>query len=482
MFDALSGRRGREWLLVGLSLVTVLVVVRPLTELLVAAWAQQGLVFELVVWVANAIGGTVATIDAFLLGVLIAWLVLFALDEYKRVQAFLLLLVGVPAFLLSLQQLERWQFDWAPHLLPLAVGGIVGLATGVVGSSGRTRPVEGSTGSGPIGRLQFEFPWAGKLLYAVASLVAVGGLVERYVLAGWARGSGTPVTAGDAVIDLVVVATFVVLLNYFVEYTDRTEVAIVCRNRTNLLARIVGGLYTAAERYDARPIGDDRDAQQLARAAAARRPEDLPDLGGRIGFRYQPGGPLRRRTIVSADDPRGLDDENVRALEERASRSGLVAHASRLLERRATALLPAALAPTFTSAKPVKRIDESDAVLLVVSLSDFINEVKLDGELDDWRDAKKPNPPEDVDRYVAVQRAYDGQPTDVYLVAAEAELAQELHAKRSGGDRPSIEDGTLERFIANSVLDRSDADVTPVSRPLDGDSSGRGFEALLTKL
>lgn len=488
----LRGQRRREWSLVALSLVALLVVVPFLVELLVGAWASRGPVFRLVVGIANAVGGTVATVDAFLVGLVVAWLVLFALDAYKRVQAGLLLL-SAPVFFLALRRQDRWLFPWADHLLPLALGLALGIALGQVGGGGRTRTGGGGDGSRlgaglpVVGSWQFEFPTAGRLLYATAGVVAVVGLLERYVLAptlgGRPAGAGVdPATPVGVLVDLAVVVTFVVLVGYFTAYEDRSDVTVLCDD-PELLASTVGWLYEAASRFDAMP-GDRVREKALIRARTA--PEEA-DLSGRIAFRFRRPGPLSRWRVISADTPRPLDDGEIERLESRVGGAGLPGRLVRLGWRRLRALAPRVLSGGSGSVDNVERVDESDAVLFVVSVSDFVDEARLAaGEFDDWRELLEDGGYDAIRRYVRVGELYRGRPPAVYVVAADAEVALDLSAARPGSSRPDL-DG-ITPFVVDRILgadyaeDANYVEFVPVSGAVDEGEGSRGFERLLESL
>jgi hypothetical protein len=492
-----SDRRRRQWLLVGLSVIVILGSVTRVAGLLERAWADHGLVYHLTFAVAGAVGGTVASVDAFVLGLILAWVVLFALDDYKRIQAALLALVAVPTLVVAFSRLDRLQVDWAAHAPAGLVGAVVGMSVGQAGHRLRRLPSRRGDGNlqlPVVSRYHIEFPQAGRLLYGAISLVAILGFIERYlpyespfVAANAPAGTsvGPSLSVGGLVLDLVAVVALVAVVNYFVEYSDRKTVAVFCPDGRPL-ANLLGGLFAVAKRqFGGRSL---RNSERfLNEASTALYPDDLPEVKGRIAFRFQRPGPFSWRTEVVADTPGPLSREDVEALERRvADRSSIGSWVAVALRARLTALVPKRIrdlsGPRIVTDRD-ERVDRADVVLFVVPLGDVIEGTCEDlraGEYDRLDEVVHATGRERAERYAQVAELYDDRPKRVTIVASDAHVARCLF-EGENGQTPDTE-SQLERFIANSVLDIGRRDVLPVNRRLEGSSDGENFDRLLSKI
>jgi hypothetical protein len=332
------------------------------------------------------------------------------------------------------------------------------------------------------------------LLYGAISLVAILGFIERYlpyespfVAANAPAGTsvGPSLSVGGLVLDLVAVVALVAVVNYFVEYSDRKTVAVFCPDGRPL-ANLLGGLFAVAKRqFGGRSL---RNSERfLNEASTALYPDDLPEVKGRIAFRFQRPGPFSWRTEVVADTPGPLSREDVEALERRvADRSSIGSWVAVALRARLTALVPKRIrdlsGPRIVTDRD-ERVDRADVVLFVVPLGDVIEGTCEDlraGEYDRLDEVVHATGRERAERYAQVAELYDDRPKRVTIVASDAHVARCLF-EGENGQTPDTE-SQLERFIANSVLDIGRRDVLPVNRRLEGSSDGENFDRLLSKI
>jgi xanthosine utilization system XapX-like protein len=504
MIERVLSRRWRDRVFVVASFLVMTTVVTRVAGVLVAAWESHGLLFH-VTRLIGRIGfvGGVDAIDVFLAGSIVGWLVLFALDEYKRIQA-AILIVATPVFYLTLLSLGRWvNLGWLGNLPALGAGLLVGILSGAVGARAPSRdPAE--RGRVPVvGRLRFEFPAAGRLLYGLMWFLLVVALLERYVTYRTPiRAAGSPVTSAAPpatavgfVLDLVGVVLFLSLLGYFVEYSDRKDVVVACSSRAKgALPNVVGALYTVArDRYDGMPVlpsggGRIEDVARLLDAELAGTPEelppgprDLPRLDRAVAFRYRLPALLKRWTVVEADR---ANDASLEAFEaELPDRRGSLGRVSTLLWRFGRRLVPRTLRRLVpsSSASGWQRLARADTLLVVVPLSDCIDIDRLAaGEFETEADLIC-DPPSYAETYARLQGRSEGMRPRVVIAATESQYAEHVYEIRHGGRQPT--EAQLEDFVKNSLLGLDpQRRVIPVKRPFEDEASMRGYDRLLRSL
>jgi hypothetical protein len=493
-------RRWRDRLLVVFALLVLGGLAVPLASLFVGAWETHGLLFHLTRMLGNVgLLGGVDAVDFLLVGLVVGWLTLFALDSYKWVQA-VVLLVTAPLFVVGLQAAGRW--DELPVLenVPwLVLGVVVALGTGVYASSVRNLDEDTRSRVPVLGRYRLTFPTAARALYGFVWVAVVLALLERHlvyrspVVADGAQvaPAAPELTLAGTVLNLLAGSAFLLFLGYFVEYSDQKEVLIASRSDTSrAVPNLIGALYTQASRaYGGRPtvpdVGGDlgRIARRLNGLSGEPGTVDgdaLRPLAQALAFEYRLSGLLRRSTIVETDLTAGNTLEEfetrlvgTRRVRERAGRVG------RQLARR---LFPATLRGLYPSATRTgwRRLARADTLLMVAPLTDCIDTAALEDEdIEDWTVAKG-SAPTYVGSYASIQSSLgDGSPRP-FIVATDGHLAEQLYRLRNSEPPTS---GELEAFVKNSLFGVGpNVEVTVVSRPRSEGATMDGFDDLLWEL
>lgn len=487
MMQDIDQRRRREWASVAVSFVLLLLASTYVTRLMVDAWNTEGFVYYTWWTLVETTAVSNEAAITFPAGILVGWLVLFLLDEYKRVQAVLLSIAAVPTFLWTLFRLEQWVWMEPVAALPgLVAGTAFGVLTGLVG--GRT-PLAGHD--------RWTFPTAARALSVVVVVGTVVAFLERYVPYRFAVdppdsglpsvvGAGptaTPPGAVAAALDGAIVLLVVGVVNHFVQYSDRKDIVLICPDDRTLVS-LLGGMYELArERYDGTTVSGRRT---LNDAAAAVSEQQLPNAASSLSFQYRLPGPLKRRTIVSADKARQLTERDVDLIEAKVrKRDNPAVRNLHALRGHVVGLLPRRIRRGFSPsyATTAEQIEDADVVLLVAPLADRVDERRLrEGEFENYEEVLRERP-EYVEDYERICRAYRGVKPDVYIVVPDGELAVDLYQARSGG-RPSVVSPQVADFVSNSLLDVDvHCDVRIVTRPFDDpEREPAGFDRLLTEI
>ena len=478
--------------LVVLSVIVTLVTVVPVTRMLGEAWDQQDLVFNLVWAVTTTLGVDIDVAVVFPVGLVVGWLVLFGLDDYKRVQG-VILLAAVPVGVLTLAGMNKWvgTVSWVA-LAPVLVVGVV-LAGGVGTLSGRRNRKTGRR----------EFPLAPRMLYAVAVVATLVGFVERHlrydspIVVDRATGAVTGGPIGPVgivvegiAVDLVASVAFLVVLSWFVQYDNRSDVLVVRPDghdgelaETRFLAAT---MQVAWREYDAVATGPGEgsfytDVQTVESEA------DVVEVNGTrpstVSFRFTTGGLLSRRTVVESKGyapPSGRDLDRIDGRIDRAS--GPLGTARSLLSRPLSLLVPRRLRALLASdpARFVTRVATADAVVLLAPVPDRINEYALE-EGETSFDAVVTDAPDYVERYRDLCRAYSGHPrTDVFVVATGANAVADFYEQTT--DRlPRLDSDDFAAFVGEKVLGIGGCDVVPVDDAFDDDGP-QGIDRVLRRL
>jgi uncharacterized membrane protein YciS (DUF1049 family) len=477
--------------LVVLSVLVTLVTVVPVTRMLGEAWDEQGLVFNLVWYLTTTLGVDIDVAVVFPVGLVVGWLLLFGLDDYKRVQG-VILLAAVPVGVVTLASMNKWvgTVSWLA-LSPFLLGGVV-LAGGVGLLSGRQNRKTGRR----------EFPLAPRLLYATAAVVTVVGFVERHVaydspvVVNRATGAVTGGSLGPVglvfeglAVDLVSSVAFLVVLSWFVQYTNRSDVLVVRPDEGN--GRLAETRFLAAmmqvawERYDATSLSAGSAFNTDVRNVSSE--EDVVAVDGRrpatVSFRFTQPGLLSRRTVIESRSYGPPSERDVRRIERRLEReSGLPYRVAHLLSRPLSLLVPDRVRALVASdpARFVNRVASADTVVLLAPVDDRINQYALD-EGETSFAAVLRDEPRYVDRYSALCAAYRGHPgTDVFVVATQANSVAGFYEQTK--DRlPRLDSDRFARFVGEQVLGIGGCDVVPVDDSF-GESGPQGIDRVLKRL
>jgi len=478
--------------LVVASVVVTLVTIVPVTRMLGEAWDEQELVFNLVWLVTTTLGVDIDVAVVFPAGLVVGWLLLFGLDDYKRVQG-VILLAAVPVGVVTLAGMNKWvgTVSWLA-LTPFLLGGVV-VAGGAGVLSGQQDKKTGRR----------EFPLAPRMLYATAVVATVVGLVERHLrydspvvvdratgaVTGGPLGSVGVVVDGLAV-DLVASVAFLVVLSWFVQYDNRSDVLVVRPDEgdgrlaeTRFLAAT---MQVAWREYDAVPLeGGSKfnvDAQTVASEA------DVVEVDGSrpstVSFRFTQPGLLSRRTVIESNSyspPTARDVDRIEARIDRAS--GPLGTVRSLLFRPLSLLVPAGLRGLVASdpARFVNRVANADTLVLLAPVPDRLNQYALE-EGETSFAAVLRDEPAYIERYNDLCKAYRGHPrTDVFVVATGANSVAGFY-EQTTERLPRLDSDHFAGFVGQKVLGIGGCDVVPVDDSFDDEDGPQGVERVLNRL
>ena len=161
---ALAGDRRRDAAFLLASVAVILVTAWPLSGMVMAAWETEGAVYTLVHSVFRATGWNINLVVVVPAGVVLGWLLLFGLDQSKRIQAGILAVAAVP-FAAALWARGVWFVPWLSLSPFLLLGLLVGLLSGSIDKI-------------LFGLRRREFPLAVRALYVTTLAALVVGFVD----------------------------------------------------------------------------------------------------------------------------------------------------------------------------------------------------------------------------------------------------------------------------------------------------------------
>lgn len=460
----------------------ILVTTPVVTRMLGTAWDDRGPSYALVVAIVNAVGVDIDLSVIVPAGFVLVLLFLFALDEYKRIQA-VLLVIGCVGFLVTLSRMGKWTrtVSWGRYwwglILGCGIGGIVGLWRAKLPTRGRR-----------------EFPAAARWLYRVTALVVVIGLLEYHLRF---RG-GLGVQPRNFYLTLPASVFLLMAVAEFVKYTNRADVVIIGGN-DDAEASLLGGLFAEArDRFSGVPLRSDggrEGAVFLNTAASAADVDSLPDRSAveSIKFKFTSGGFFSRQIVVTANRYAPPTERDLDALRERSvTEDSELQSIGRFLRLRCAVLVPRLLRRAVRSGsnRMADRLRSADTILLVAPLSDFVNEHQIEsGEYENWQSLLTDDTPHYASIYRDLCDLYARDDRRVIVVATEASLAMRAYEEKETR-YPPFHDSAFTSFVANVVLTGNDADpsrqtcdLIAVDRRLgEDDEQSEGFDRLLLEL
>jgi len=349
----------REWAVVALSAALILALTPVVVSMMVEAWETDGFVWQTAASLTVDRGYDIGLVVALPAGLALGWILLFVLDESKKVQA-----VIVPAFAVVFAGVV-WSrglwfgdtVDWSANAVPLAVSFVAGVVTG------------GGAGYLSHGRRRFER--AGWLLYLAVTAAAVTALVQLAVEGELGLVEG--VADGGAT------AALLFVLSVFVEYENERDVSIVATSEKPR-ATVVGGLCKTIRDENLNHKFRGEGAEKMIRALSSLGQKDeemLPDLGGTVEFRYKDTtGLISRWVSVTAEgiDARYIERQMELSGEPRVN-EGVLGRALAGASKPLRALAPPLLrGRRGRSGSLAERLDGSDFVLVTVSFSELVSD------------------------------------------------------------------------------------------------------------
>ena len=459
--------RRRELIQVAASLVVVLAATAVVSQMLVEAWDDYGLVYHLVHGLVNLLGVHIRAFVVFVTTVLVTWVGLFALDDHKHVQGALLIAALLFVFLPALFIMGRWygNIDFFSYPIAAILGVLVGATIASINAN--VPPLQGG------GR--YAFPMAGLALYTTVSVTVIVGLIERHLTyQNPVRTVATTQTAGEAaagpltlVIDILAVWAIVYLLGYFVRYSDVTNVVISSPSE-GAVATFLGNLYERANsKYGATTV-EGGHILNWARSAEGSQPQ----IDSRVAFQFQSGGPFSRRREVSYENIRPISSNDLeplrRTAEDRQNRWQRIwsAFKQQLL---LSAPPPIRSALRRSGGPHLDRIVRADVLILLAPVSDVVESEPDDLALEDrLKDREYLQVYDDI-----CDICSRGTMPTVYVVGNDASVALPFHRD----DDLSTEQ--FVRFLRKDVfrLGRSCRVI-----PVGGADDGATYDELLASL
>lgn len=456
-----SNRR-KDALLLGGYTAVLFVVTSPVVSMMDAAWTANALSFNLIHALTRTFGVDIDLAVVFPVGLCIGWIVLFLLDQSKRIQAVILAVTG-GGFVFLLIRSGRWTttVDWAQHTGVLLIGVLLGILTGVAGAF--------------TDRSVREFPTAAAGLYAVAASVTMVSFIEvhlsyRSPILAYPNVAAPSLQPGLVVNDGLLVngisaALFVVVLATFVQYDDRKDVVLLTPTAVSETA-VLAGLYDTIRNHRDRYTVDDDVARALSDAVGAiRAGADPAPLADGASIRVKRPGSLARWVEIETDGTLAshLGAPPFERLRNRQRHTALE-YARRTVGRAVTAAFPFDLrrfAPE--QRRLVERVDAADVVVLVVRTRDAVGAdptyVKAYRELDDIYESDRT--------------------TRVVIGALDPEAAFDgFEADR--GVEPGLEKSSFRDYLRRSVLEVR-SPVVPLSSEAE-DETLAGSDELLSRI
>lgn len=474
-----SQKTGRA-LVVGYA-VLILLTMPIVARMLGSAWDDQGVIYDIVFSLTRTLGVNIDLAVVVPVGFVLALLLLFALDDYKRIQA-VLLVGGCFLFLYTLVEMGKWTetVDWTRYWWGLIVGGVAGL----VGLSGAHLPSRGRR----------EFPAASRWIYRITVTIVVVGFFEYHLQ----YRNGLVVQLRDIYLTAPASLLLLLAVGEFVKYSNRKDIVIIGSNDA-VEANFLGGLFAEArDRFSGVPLTTDGDRQGpifLNKAASATDAASLPDRNetDTVRFKFTLGGFFSRQIVVTANRYDPPTERDLDALRKYATtEQSLPESAARFLARHFQVLVPRVVyrALRSESSRMADRLRSADTILLVAPMSDFIRTDRAaDDDYESWSSLVTDRPPFYASVYRDLCEIYSRSDRRGIVVATEARLAMQVYEEKETR-YPSFSDKAFLSFVDNVVLTGNDPDpdqhrceVIAVDRGLD-ESGERpeGFDRLLRSL
>lgn len=489
-----SGRMtGRKWRSIGAlvaAALTIALTISPVTRILTSAWDSGGVSHELI-WVLVIVADRhIDEAVVFPAGFVAGVLFLFLLDRYKRIQALLIVLVGVTGFLTTLDRFDRWfeTVAWTTNIDVFVIGIVLGILAGIKGGSRRN------------GHLYF--PMSSRLLYGIISWVVVFSFFELHV------DYQGPLHVTDGTIEIVGLSygglvldgittnaiisfLFLFTLGFFVRYTNTKNVVVIAPS-TVAKADTLGAIYShVRDRYEGRALAGGRELNLAANAKNKRELSGIR-LRNENAFEYTVMDPLPCRTVIQAygfEDRKGatIRERDISVLREKAEREKKINYrfitwfwkqTVRLLPRRIRSII------SPHSNRLVNIIDDADTLLLVAPVSSVVNTDHLPPNKTDKVEEFIDFHPRYLEKYRRLGEIYDMTSSKkVFIVATEANLAERLYMVRHNR-AARIESTKFGAFIGQTLFGGVNSVVVPIARSRGdtGSVEHKGIEELIYQL
>lgn len=403
-------------------------------------------------WVADGLGRSVIASlfsgfvnDArvlFPVGLMTGWLLLFVLDQTKRLQRWLAVIAyaALVGWLLFIE--NRWgETGWLEYWYFLFFGFLASILIGVIPKffdSGKQR----------------EFPAAAIGLFVVTALLCAVAFLDVHILAS-DQVSVTdstflpPTSLSGTVFDAVALTGFVTLFGWFVLYSDYRAVAVLTTSQPLVLAVMAGLLDHTQREYSGTSTSGG------AALSKAKRPinrERLPDsrivdnlANQYFEFTYLPPNSSRWVYVSAAPVAIGdVGDATIEHVADTVRNRGAMQYAFWFLSKNT---LPGSLRRSLTtrSGLLVDNVADADVLVFVMSVDDF----EYEGDLTSTMDM---SPPDDFTRFTRLCDSF-GESRKKVIVIADAHKILELAEEDSVTTDDFIQFVRLNLFNVDSTYD-----------------------------
>lgn len=392
-------QRTRDLASLAAAFFVVLLTAVPLSQLLISAWDTQGLVYTTIHQITRTYSINIDLFVVVPVGVLLGWLLLFSLDDTKRIQAIILLASTAP-FLMVLWSHDVWSVyvSWVELSPFVALGVIVGVITGAIDKI-------------LYGIRYREFPLAAQALFLTTTFSLIIGFLDLTL-------SSSPRTS-QLVIYSTSILVFIGLFGSFIQYTNQRDVLVISPSGyRDSEAVLVTGLYDLAKSEYQTHVSEGGKELTEARANLVQNGEADP-LETSIIFRFKPPGLFSRWSTIKTDgyDLQNLYDDEFNQVEQSLTppKSVLGQFKSRIQN-----IVPVILGSSTLAG----RLKTADLIIMIVPLSD----PQIQQPLENDRLAES-SPPDYLERYDRLCQAA-GEGTDIIVATVDSELAVESYQEK----------------------------------------------------
>lgn len=351
--------RQREEILVVLAALAALVAATPVLVQAGSVGWRNGVLFAIADSIEGVLPGNVDVPVVLLAGVVVGWLVLFALDATKRVQTAAMVPAGA-IVVIMLGDLDHVLDAIGREPLPFVLATVVSIVVTAVVSK-RFRGGSGLRRHGITGARLLQFPTAARGLFVVLTAVILIVAIQYPFMSRSEADPSPLIVAPSALIAIVALGTFV-------QYTARRDVVTIAPDGTGGIAAeayTLTGLYELAKaRFYGTPLDRTSD-RSLERAIA--NPHGAIETGFDDPVRFAYLSKRLRRLIVEVNTADYRFSSLTAQRLARLSQTGLLDRGRFRMSRAAERLTPTALVRSVTSGDNVTRmVGTADLILLVV--------------------------------------------------------------------------------------------------------------------
>jgi hypothetical protein len=447
----------REHYLLLLSGIAITVSTPLVTNMLIRAWESPGRLRESIHGLGDFLGVGFEVVVVFPTGLYIGLLTLFLLDESKKLQAILVLLLTVIGAGILISG-GHWidYIDWSANIFWAIFGYIIALPLGGVVHLIRSEAPR-------------EFPRASRIIIITLVISAVIGFVEAHLR--YTGPEAFSVEYSGLLADFFFAVVFILTLGYFLSYAYRQDVFVISSNgtaKTGFMAELFH--YTRTYRK-AREWGKYSAALNSA-VTDLQLGNEVSTIRGDLRLRFRTENWLARWVSVVTDESKvqALSDGDINRLANLYNSGSFGLRLRKFIDS-----LPFLFGSLRANSHGFTRhIKQADIVILLLDTTEVFHS----------------NSQEELDKFDSIQNAI-GSHKQVVLVAMNAEAGLEAFNQSSYQSRnKGIENREFRIFLRSKVFGERDLHrrnpldptaIVPVSRS-DDDQFARGTDEVVKKL